>query len=168
MDYYEEFGVDRSAAVAEIRQAYKRLVKLLHPDHCRDEAVRRLADLQMKRLNGILKTLTDPLERAGYDLILARPPQPPQLPDRRLARPPLWFSVSAATVVLAGLILLGRTPKPTLGAIAPIREPLATETLETSAVSASSHAFGAAPSRVRAPSVPPEHSPAEPLPALSS
>ena len=89
MDYYEEFGVDRSAAVAEIRQAYKRLVKLLHPDHCRDEAVRRLADLQMKRLNGILKTLTDPLERAGYDLILARPPQPPQLPDRRLARPPL-------------------------------------------------------------------------------
>src|SRR5580700_6302662 len=34
MDYYEELGIDRSASPEEIRQAYKHLVRLLHPDHC--------------------------------------------------------------------------------------------------------------------------------------
>ena len=44
MDYYEELGVDHSAPVSEIRQAYKRVVRLLHPDHCEEESLRRLAD----------------------------------------------------------------------------------------------------------------------------
>ena len=67
MDHYEELGVDRSARPEEIRQAYKRLVRMLHPDHCTDEQVRRLADLQMKRLNSVLRTLTNPQARAIYD-----------------------------------------------------------------------------------------------------
>ena len=37
MDHYEELGLDRSASPEEIRQAYKRLVRLLHPDRCSDE-----------------------------------------------------------------------------------------------------------------------------------
>lgn len=67
MDHYEELGVERSASVAEIRHAYRRLMQLLHPDHCGDKASRRLAELQTKRLNAILAVLTDPVERERYD-----------------------------------------------------------------------------------------------------
>ena len=67
MTYYEELGVPAEASREEIRQAYKRLVRLLHPDHCGDPATRVLAELQMRRLNGILEVLSHPDERANYD-----------------------------------------------------------------------------------------------------
>src|SRR5215471_13485773 len=91
MDYYEEFGVDRTAGPEEIRQTYKRLVRLLHPDRCRDNEIKRLADLQMKRLNGILQILTDPDRRAEYDLRLLDPPDGRQRHRTQNNRPPLWF-----------------------------------------------------------------------------
>jgi hypothetical protein len=50
------------------------LARLLHPDHCTDDAVRRQAELQMRRLNGILEVLSDPLKRAAYDAAPAVPP----------------------------------------------------------------------------------------------
>ena len=67
MTYYEELGVPAEASREEIRQAYKRLVRLLHPDHCGDPATRVLAELQMRRLNGLLEVLSHPVERANYD-----------------------------------------------------------------------------------------------------
>ena len=67
MTYYEELGVPAEASREEIRQAYKKLVRLLHPDHCGDPATRVLAELQMRRLNGILEVLSHPGERANYD-----------------------------------------------------------------------------------------------------
>jgi hypothetical protein len=67
MTYYEELGVPAEASCEEIRQAYKRLVRLLHPDRCSDPATRVLAELQMRRLNGILEVLSRPDERAEYD-----------------------------------------------------------------------------------------------------
>jgi curved DNA-binding protein CbpA len=67
MTYYEELGVPAEASREEIRQAYRRLVRLLHPDHCGDPATRVLAELQMRRLNGILEVLSRPDERAKYD-----------------------------------------------------------------------------------------------------
>src|SRR5579872_4908749 len=82
MDYYEELGVDRAASPDEIRQAYKRLVRLLHPDRCTDEQMRPLAELQVKRLNEILSVLTNVQERAGYDRGLAS--------NRRAARSRDW------------------------------------------------------------------------------
>jgi hypothetical protein len=70
MTYYEELGVPAEASREEIRQAYKRLVRLLHPDRCGDPATRVLAELQMRRLNGILEVLSHPDERANYDRCL--------------------------------------------------------------------------------------------------
>ncbi len=67
MTYYEELGVPAAASREEIRQAYKRLLRLLHPDRCGDPATRVLAELQMRRLNGILEVLSHPDERASYD-----------------------------------------------------------------------------------------------------
>ena len=46
MTYYEELGVPAEASREQIRQAYKRLVRLLHPDQCGDPATRVLAELR--------------------------------------------------------------------------------------------------------------------------
>lgn len=70
MDYYEELGLPRTASVEEIRQAYKQLARLIHPDQQVDETLRRAAELQMKRLNMVLEVLTDPLRRQDYDVSL--------------------------------------------------------------------------------------------------
>lgn len=72
MDYYEELGLDRSATEEEIRRAHRRLTKLLHPDQQTDEAVKQLAETQMRRLNSIVDTLSDPEKRKAYDEELRR------------------------------------------------------------------------------------------------
>ena len=119
MDYYEELGVDRSASPEEIRQAYKHLVRLLHPDHCSDDAVRPLADLQMKRLNGLLRILTNPVEREIYDRTVfgSLPPQvlppvfPAPIPPPLPRRTPVWFwHVAGGATLLVLVVLLAYTP----------------------------------------------------------
>ncbi len=67
MNYYEELGLAESASVEEIRQSYKSLVRLLHPDHQSEEPLRKVAELQLTRLNEIVAVLTDPLRREKYD-----------------------------------------------------------------------------------------------------
>lgn len=76
MNYYEEFGLTASSSVEEIRQAYKSLARLLHPDHQHEEQLRKVAELQMMRLNQILEVLSDPLRREEYDASI-RPATPP-------------------------------------------------------------------------------------------
>jgi hypothetical protein len=68
--YYEELGLDRTASVEEIRHAYRRLARLVHPDQCADAETRRLAELQMTRLNAVLAVLTDHERRIRYDASL--------------------------------------------------------------------------------------------------
>jgi curved DNA-binding protein CbpA len=70
MNYYEELGLPRSATTKEIREAYRNLVRVLHPDQFQDDPTRRLGELQMRRLNQIVETLTDPGRRRRYDLTL--------------------------------------------------------------------------------------------------
>lgn len=67
MNYYEELGLTESASVEEIRQAYKSLARLLHPDHQCNDQLRKVAELQMTRLNEILAVLTDRRGREKYD-----------------------------------------------------------------------------------------------------
>lgn len=70
MDYYEELGVPRSASQDDIRRAWKRLARLCHPDLQTDPEMRETAEVQMRRLNHVLSILTQPWERAQYDLLL--------------------------------------------------------------------------------------------------
>jgi hypothetical protein len=109
VDYYEELGVARGASAEEVRRAYRNVARLLHPDRQADDALRRLAGLQMTRLNDILQTLTDPVLRREYDQGL-RPsygdsPEPPAPPARSRVR---WSSLTwlcAALVALGGLVV---------------------------------------------------------------
>jgi hypothetical protein len=71
MNFYEEFGVRNDASVEEIRQAYKTLARILHPDSQMDEKLRAAAACQMKRLHEILDIFVDPRKRHAYDESLA-------------------------------------------------------------------------------------------------
>ncbi len=71
MNFYEEFGVSADASVEEIRQAYKVLARVLHPDGQTDEKLRAVAARQMKRLHEVLDVLLDPRKRYAYDESLA-------------------------------------------------------------------------------------------------
>lgn len=125
MNYYEELGVRRSASIAEIRQAYKALVRVLHPDQQQEENLRRLSELQLRRLNDMLQVLSDPLQRRQYDLSLdgllpvrMQPelPQKVSLPELRGVW--LHFKAGAFVWMLIAAIAIGtgifwmRSPEP--------------------------------------------------------
>ncbi|MCU1237752.1 MAG: hypothetical protein JWP63_5719, partial [Candidatus Solibacter sp.] len=76
-------------------------VRLLHPDQCPEENTRRLADLQMKRLNAIRSVLMDPESRAAYDCSLLAPPVIAKRPE-----PVLWWHGPRAGVAAVLLVLL--------------------------------------------------------------
>jgi hypothetical protein len=63
MTYYDELGVGRSAAPAEIRRAYVALARHHHPDAGGDPA-------RMRALNAAFATLSDPQRRRRYDVDL--------------------------------------------------------------------------------------------------
>jgi len=82
MTYYEELDIPPTASAEKIRHSYKILVRLLHPDQCADPNLKRLAELQMRRLNRILDVLTDPEQRRRYDIGLKAAAGPlPRYPE---------------------------------------------------------------------------------------
>lgn len=70
MTYYEELGVRQDAPVEEIRQAYKTLARLLHPDGHVEPDLKPMAERQMQRLVEIVSVLSDPGKRSHYDEML--------------------------------------------------------------------------------------------------
>src|ERR1039457_2215796 len=82
MTWYEELGLTPAARDEDIRKAHRTLSKLLHPDHQTDAAVRGAADIQMRRLNGIVDTLLDPERRRDYDESLSQRQRPEAVPSR--------------------------------------------------------------------------------------
>src|SRR5438105_12845488 len=125
MNYYEELGISRSASLVEIRQAYKALVRVVHPDHQQDETLKRLSELQLRRLNHILQVLSNPVKRREYDWSLDRllpapnrraPPQKVPLSMFRGVRITMkpgtlvWFLMAA--IAICSLVYWIRTPQP--------------------------------------------------------
>lgn len=81
VDYYGVLGVPVHADAAEIRRAYRRLLRSIHPD-TRDgpeEPGQAGAGLALTLLREAFTVLGDPARRAAYD----RRAQPERTPPRR-------------------------------------------------------------------------------------
>ena len=63
-DYYETLGVSRDADDAQIKSAFRKLAKELHPDRNPDDAT---AEQRFKEVNEAYEALKDPQRRAAYD-----------------------------------------------------------------------------------------------------
>jgi curved DNA-binding protein CbpA len=71
LSYYDDLGVAQDASPEQIRESYRTLVRLLHPDQQTDPALKRSAEGQMRRINQVAAVLGDPERRRGYDAELA-------------------------------------------------------------------------------------------------
>jgi hypothetical protein len=76
LNYYEDFGLPPTASPEQIREAYKILVRLLHPDQQTDPALKRAAEIQMRRINHAYAVLSDPAQRRNYQTEQNRPSEP--------------------------------------------------------------------------------------------
>lgn len=105
---YQILGVDETATGSEIRIAYRRLARELHPDRPYGNHA------AMVDLNIAYETLSDPSRRAAYDAELAAAAQdrfvdagtrPPPVRQRWTPAPraPWKFKVEAALMWLLGL-----------------------------------------------------------------
>jgi curved DNA-binding protein len=65
-DYYKTLGVDRKATPAEIKKAYRRLARELHPDRNPGD---KAAEGKFKELNEAHEVLADPEKRGQYDML---------------------------------------------------------------------------------------------------
>ena len=63
-DFYETLGVERGASEADMKKAYRRLARDLHPDRNRDDP--QAAD-KFKAVNEAYDILKDPEKKAAYD-----------------------------------------------------------------------------------------------------
>jgi curved DNA-binding protein CbpA len=146
MNFYEEFGVRNDAPVEEIRQAYKTLARVLHPDGQTDEKLRAAAVCQMKRLHEIVGILMDPQKRRAYDESLSAvysapvyqwaPPSQPfvDLRDKfDLAQSVLrhWFWILIAAVIFGSGFWYLTARVPTLAEFAPGQPSVAAQPDET-------------------------------------
>lgn len=68
-NYYDILGVDKKASEADIKKAYRKLVRQYHPDVSDDSN----ADAKMGEINNAYETLKDKDKRAEYDAMLDNP-----------------------------------------------------------------------------------------------
>ena len=63
-DYYETLGVPRTASVEEIKQAFRKLARLYHPDVAKNKVT---GEAKFKEINEAYEVLGDPDKRRQYD-----------------------------------------------------------------------------------------------------
>lgn len=77
MNYYELLGIPPTANAEEIKQAYRELVEIHHPDRMQGlrPEVRERAEAQLRQINEAYQVLRHPPERARYDIALGAMPE---------------------------------------------------------------------------------------------
>jgi curved DNA-binding protein len=65
-DYYKTLGLERSASPAEIKKAYRKLARELHPDR---NPGNKTAEARFKEVNEAHEVLADPKKREQYNLL---------------------------------------------------------------------------------------------------
>lgn len=103
--FYEELGLAPDASPEEIRDAFRLLVRLLHPDQQTDPLLREIAEKQMRKLNRIHAVLSDPASRRSYDEVLGALPIILNSPSQHLSRLRGRLAWVAAIVLSAGLLV---------------------------------------------------------------
>jgi molecular chaperone DnaJ len=63
-DYYSTLGVSKGASQKDIKKAFRKLARGLHPDNNPNDAV---AEARFKEVNEAYDTLSDPVDRKEYD-----------------------------------------------------------------------------------------------------
>lgn len=66
-DYYDVLGVARAASAADIKNAYRKMASLYHPDKQTDETEKSKAEVKFKEAKEAYEMLSDPQKRAAYD-----------------------------------------------------------------------------------------------------
>jgi molecular chaperone DnaJ len=64
-DYYEVLGVPKTATADEVKQAYRKLARLYHPDVSKENP--KVAEEKFKELSEAYEVLADPQKRQHYD-----------------------------------------------------------------------------------------------------
>ncbi len=64
IDYYKVLGVDRKATAEDIKKAYRKLARKLHPDLNPND---KEAQKKFQELNEANEVLSDPEKRSKYD-----------------------------------------------------------------------------------------------------
>ncbi len=77
--HYDILGVEPSAGVAEIREAYRRLAREHHPDRAASSG-RADSAISMPAINEAYRVLNDPARRAVYDASLRAAKEPQRGP----------------------------------------------------------------------------------------
>lgn len=72
-DYYQTLGISREATPAEVKQAFRKLARVHHPDVAKDKST---AEEKFKEINEAYEVLSDPEKRKKYDSLGANWNQP--------------------------------------------------------------------------------------------
>ena len=80
-DYYETLGVPRTASPEEIKQAFRKLARIHHPDVAKNKTA---GEEKFKEINEAYEVLSDPSKREKYDRLGAQWEQGGQ------TAPPAW------------------------------------------------------------------------------
>jgi serine/threonine protein kinase len=135
-DHFEVLGLERTASQADIREAYLRLARVLHPDAGQGSALADLArerEAVFIRVSEAHQTLRDPSSRAAYEqAVEPRRRRVPAAPSFRAAPPPPVTPPPVTPPPVTPPPVAPPPEAPSPGAVPPAAAPSATSVLDAS------------------------------------